>query len=102
MDIDVDVVSKRTIYRRANDIALQANNNVTMLEMALKSSKKKNTFSGDNYDSPEEDESESNNELKHRHLIESALAFYLENDYNYKSYSNLVKDSRQRNCSIFI
>lgn len=97
----IDVVSKRTMYRRADEFALLANNNITLLEMALKSAKRKSTSSEENYDSPEEDVSQFNNELKLRHSSESALAFYLENDYNQRSYSNLVNDSRERNCSIY-
>lgn len=36
-----------------------------------------------------------------KHSSDSALAFYLENDYTFKQYHALVKDSRKIKCTIY-
>lgn len=89
---------KKTKYRRAQEIVASAENNVPVLEMALKIAKSKDTSNLESLDT-EEEIVQINNQL--RHSNDSALAFYLENNLSKRTYSALVKDSSDRGSSIY-
>ena len=85
-------VSTKTFRRRAAEIAAQCDNNVSLLELALKIAKKKSNAI---LQSEEEDYSEI------QHNEDSALAFFLDYDYSVYQYKGLVSDCKSKNCLIY-
>lgn len=92
MRVSIEEASKRTLYRRANELLNNNAYNMAVIELAAKMGKDKSAAV-----SGEASYSQENNPL--RHTKESALAFYLEYDYSKNTYKGLVTDSRSRNAS---
>ena len=88
-------VSYKTLQRRASDLAKECNNNIQLLELALKAAKKAT-------EDPVECESKIvEDECNLIHTKESALAFYLEYDFSEYQYKGLQMDTKARKSSIY-
>ena len=118
--------SKKTLLRRAAEISGLLNGNLLerIQEMNNPDSSTENTQCMDIVESTQRTENTENSDVSQstveysnektknkeriqvvlpprEHTKESALAFYLDNDYSKKKYCNLVKDSNDRNCGIY-
>lgn len=89
---NISNASEKTFYRRAEEIARLCNNDVSLLELALKIAQKKCTTS--EYNEEKHDEN-------FQHTADSALAFYLEYDYSAYQYKALVADCKSRKIFIY-
>lgn len=90
--------SRRTMYRRAKMVLESVENNSTILETAARISKaNKPLVIGDELkEIPAE-----KNKMYIKHTRESALAFFLENEYSKQTWTALSQDSRERGCPIY-
>lgn len=86
--IDLENSSLSTVYRRAHKLLDQ--NDISLLKLAINIHEKKTKVESNNTDA---------NSL--RHTKDTALAFYLDNDYSKNKYVALVKDSRSRGCNTY-
>ena len=91
--------STSTSYRRANDLANNEFYTLEILQLAVKLKKKKISTLDISDDSS--DDSQPNNVESKKHTGDSALAFYLENEFLKATYAALVSDSRARKCPIY-
>lgn len=88
-------VSYKTLQRRASELAKECNNNVQLLELALKAAKKAT-------ETPEECDSKIvEDESNLIHTKESALAFHLEYNFSEYQYRGLQMDTKARKSSIY-
>lgn len=88
---NISDVSSKTITRRAAEIADQFDNNVALLEKALKIAKERNNIVSE---SKEDD-------IKIKHTKESALAFFVDYNFSVYQYRGLVSDCKSKDCSIY-
>lgn len=103
--VDLDV-SERTIERRAKRLVDDPQINRDVLLKAIEILDRRNSLlenEGENDESMDVSENESSLENHDEspfgtepHTKESALAFFLENDYSVREYKNLVSDSKAR------
>lgn len=96
--VGIKNASKSTRYRRALNILKISENDPTVLQSAINICQKREIIEPEN---SSDDEHEDKFKKIIKHTKESALAFYLENNYNQKSYKALVSDSIARNCKLY-
>lgn len=85
-------VSSRTIDRRARDLISREDVNRAVLLRALQFLEKEEG----NQENQEDNNQEAVDNLPQPHTPQSALAFFLENDYTVNEYNNLAKDCKKR------